>query len=359
VWAQEHRLLRDPYAYETAAEMYAEADTLPFDDTAARLVTDISRQLVQQGLTLEDEIIWATLQKLEPYRKSEQVQKALKTWTLVEYIRKARGYNSAYDSRSLISPVVQAYHQGEFDKVIALSRKLLLNTELNIRGELLQVVRNNLALALMHKNRDLCAQMELELLNTEKILYFPALINLTVVYERLGKREEAELLANRLTEYMKEEKLKMPLVDFNAAWFLGEKEDYRSVNKAWKRVNSNLMKKQEVPKYADYRKQLAAKYKSFSILKIGFIGKSNAGSGGSWIGFIIYWVAIAMMGTGLLSILIEEFNLSFYLMTLLILLYFTLFFILAWGIPSSVGGWIGLVVLEAGSYIYVLIQGTK
>jgi hypothetical protein len=359
VQAQEHRLLRDPYVYETAAGMYAVADILPFDGTAALLVADISRQL-EQGFMPEDEIIWATLQELEPYRKSRQVQKALKTWT--EHIREAERSDStsatSSDSR-LISPVAQAYRWGEFDEVITLSRKLLHNPGPKIRGELLQVVRNNLALALMHENRDLCAQMELELLNTEtEIRYFPALINLTVVYERLGKRKEAEVLADRLTEYMKKEKLEMPLADFNAIWLQGEKEDHRSVAKAMEMVSSTkLIKKQGAPKYADYKKLLAAKYKSFSILKIGFIGKGFGGSGGwriiGFLIFIVYWVVAVRLGTGLFKCFDEIFELF---PTLLILLYFASAFILAYGIPSAAAGWIGLVGFEVSSYIFVLAK---
>jgi hypothetical protein len=358
VRAQEHRLLRDPYAYETAAEMYVGADTLPVDKTAARLAADISRHL-EQGLMPEDDIIWDSLQKLEPYRKSWQVQEELKIWT--KRIREAERSDSAsasstrhIDGNSLI-PVLQAYHQGEFDKVIALSRDLL---RLKMWEGAKQAIRNNLALALMHENRDLCAQMELELLNTNEIRYFPALINLTVVYERLGKREEAEVLVNRLTEYMKKEKLEMPLADFNAAWYQGEKGDHRSTDKALEMVSSDLMKKQQAPKYADYRKQLTAKYKSFSILKIGFLGKGFAGNDGRWVisflVFFICWVVAAIwMSASLFDYLEDIFYFSSFLVTLLMLLYFIPIFILAWGIPSSAGGGIGLVLYEAGSWLFV------
>jgi hypothetical protein len=361
VQAQEHRLLRDPYAYETAAGMYAVADTLPVDETVTLLAVNISRQL-KQGLMPEDDIIWDTLQKLEPYRKSRQVQETLKTW--VTYIRNTErsDSDSAITSSSrLISPIIQAYRQGEFDKVIALSRTLLLDPGRKIREESVQIVRNNLALALMHENRDLCAQMELELINTgNKIRYFPALINLTVVYERLGKREEAEVLVNRLTEYMEKEELRMPLADFNVAWYLGEKEDYSSTDKALKSVSSKLMKKQKVTKYADYRKPLAARYKTFSILKIGFMGKAFTGSGGWWIVgiliFIVYWVVVTILGTGLFKDSGEAFEEFPLFVTALILLYFASGFVLAWGIPSSVGEWIGVAILGIGSFIYVLKQ---
>jgi hypothetical protein len=368
VQGQEHRLLRDPYAYETAAGMYAGADTLPVDKTVTLLAADLSRQL-KQGRMPEDDIIWDTLQKLEPYRKSEQVQKALKIWA--EYIRKMEGFDFIIpasslhtDSSHLISPVVQAYRRGEFDKVIALSRELLLDSGLKAQGELVQVVRNNLALALMHENRDLCAQMELELLNTKtEIRYFPALINLTVVYERLGKREEAEVLVNRLTEYMEEEKLRMPLADFNAAWYLGEKEDYPSTDKALEMVSSKLMKKQQAPKYADYRKLLIAKYKSSSILDIGFMRIYYAESGGWWIigilVFIIYWVVVTLLGAGIFKGSKEVSDDSSFFTGVLILLYFASVFVLAWGIPSSVGEWIGVVVLGGGSWLFVLARGTQ
>jgi hypothetical protein len=364
VQAQEHRLLRDPYAYETAVEMYATGDTLPFDNTITLLAVDISRKL-ERGFTLEDDVIWATLQKLEPYRKSRKVQEALKTWT--ERIREAERYDSApasstrhIDSNSLV-PVLQAYRQGKFDKVIALSRELL---RLKMWEGAKQAIRNNLALALMHENRDLCAQLELELLNTEtEIRYFPALINLTVVYERLGKREEAEVLVNRLTEYMEKEELRMPLADFNVAWFLGEKEDYPSTDKALEMVGSKLMKKQQASKYAGYREQLAVKYKSFSVLKIGFLGKGFAGNDGRWIisflVFIVYWIMVMMLCTGVFQRFEEVFNLSPLFVILLMLLYFALAFILAWGIPSSGGGWIGLVVLGTGSLFFVLKRVKK
>jgi hypothetical protein len=375
VQGQEHRLLRDLYAYETAVEMYAVADTLPVDKTVTLLAVNISRQL-EQGRMPEDDIIWDTLQKLEPYRKSRQVQETLKTW--VKHIRKAEGFDftlprsSRYtDNNSLIFPVSQAYRQGEFDKVIALSRDLLHNPGVKSQAEVVQIVRNNLALALMHENRDLCAQMELELLNTEtEIRYFPALINLTVVYERLGKREEAEVLVNRLAEYMEEEKPEMPLMDFNAAWYLGEKEDYPSVDNALKSVSSKLMKKQKVTKYADYRKPLAARYKTFSILKIGFLGKVFTGSDGWWIVgiliFIVYWIAaVALwMGTGLFNCINKVFEKvfgedDFLFIAFLLLLYFASVFVLAWGIPSSAVEWIGLAVLGVCSWLFVFVKGTE
>jgi hypothetical protein len=70
------------------------------------------------------------------------------------------------------------------------------------------------------------------------------------------------------------------------------------------------------------------------------MGKS-AGPGGWWIVliFIIYWVVIAIRGgTGLFKYLVKKSDLSLFLMTLLILLYFIPVFILASPIPSSVGG---------------------
>jgi hypothetical protein len=363
VQAQEHRLLRDPYVYETAAEMYAVGDTLPFDDMAALLVANMPRQLLQ-GLTAEDDIMWDILQKLEPYRKSGEVQKALKIWA--EYIREAERLDSVSvassrhtDNRRLVFPVVQAYRLGEFDEVIALGRKLLSDPEVKARREVVQVVRNNLALALMHENRDLCAQMELELLNAEtEIRYFPALINLTVVYERLGKREDAEVLVNRLTEYMEKEKIEMALVNFNAIWFQGEKEDHRSVVKALEMVNTYFMEKQGVPKYVGYREQLAARYRSFPLPEIGFMGKVYTGSPGWLFVYLFYWIGIVISGTRLFKYLYNVFNLSSFLMSLLILLYFVSIFLVTWGIPFF-GGWVGLVVLPVGSWFFVLKRVKK
>lgn len=99
-------------------------------------------------------------------------------------------------------------------------------------------VRNNFALALMHENYDLCAQVELEIIlfnrtsflpsgsldarfdiKEFKSTFLPAMINLTVVYERLGRTDDAELLAGKLRDYAQQNDCENFLINFNAAWY--------------------------------------------------------------------------------------------------------------------------------------------
>jgi len=75
--------------------------------------------------------------------------------------------------------------------------------------------RNNLALAAMHVGDDLIAQLELEVLRRLSADYVPAAVNLTVVYERLGRRDAARRLAAEAAK-MREN---VPAANFNLAWY--------------------------------------------------------------------------------------------------------------------------------------------
>jgi hypothetical protein len=245
--AQELSVLRDKFAFKTAAEMYAVADTLPFDTYAADLIRQIDGAIADSAV-IEHPDVWRRLVKLEPYRKTPEVQQALARWVKTCQIMQI---GSETDLQS------SDYLKGNWGAFIQRSRFHLFNSDIkgddkykkSIRFRQNEfLIRNNLALALMHQNLDLCAQTELEIVfsaNESSLMgipdwnmgyrsvnasttsvpldsikrfisvYLPAMINLTVVYERLGMTEKAALLAQKTQEYSDLE----PLTNFNAAWY--------------------------------------------------------------------------------------------------------------------------------------------
>jgi hypothetical protein len=211
----------------------------------------------------------------------------------------------------------------------------------------------------MHKNMDLCALMELELLNEMEIKYYPAMINLTVLYERMGRSEDAEALAYKLSTYMKEQELKVPLVKFNTAWYMGKKTDFHSINEGLGIVKS--LNKSDATKYKTYKDQLKSRYKSFSLMKIGLMGKSGYIEGWSlfWgvLLFLFFSVPMSAVSYIIYNYIVDEyFGPDWAMVALLILLFIlfsTVFFIFVWGIPVSFGGWFLLVVYDI---IYVVFS---
>jgi hypothetical protein len=242
--AQDVSVFRDKYAFKTAAEMYAVADTLPFDSKASELIKLIDRRIKDYTL-IEHSSVWNQLVKLEPYRKSRQVQEAVARWTKSCKILKIEKFpkvtNSILYKRGALDTLIQQYRAS-----------LLYGSEFNkptfflsmIDREYEFALRNNLALVLMHKNMDLCAQIELEIVylqnanyvEAERLsvpldsvtsfeqVYLPAMINLTVVYERLGMTDKARLLAQKLHEYNDTD----PMTNFNAAWYFDPAAEGRS-----------------------------------------------------------------------------------------------------------------------------------
>ncbi|MDR2809888.1 MAG: hypothetical protein LBB84_04935 [Tannerellaceae bacterium] len=235
--SQDEMMLRDPWAFATAVEMYSATDTLPFNNQAASMLKEISVNL-KAKTCFEDEKIWKLLLSLEPYRKSKQVQDSIVQWCKSYYY-------SPVCTTADVSQLAQQYRNKNFKTVIANGRKMLGRSSSDIpqagsgKKEMYQEfgVRNNLALALIHENLDLCAQVELGIILFNRSSYTPssalkvidirtldnthlsAMINLTVVYERLGRTADAEALAEALHDYTVREEINNPLIDFNAAWY--------------------------------------------------------------------------------------------------------------------------------------------
>jgi hypothetical protein len=210
--------LHDPYAYDTAEKMYAVADTLPYSSKADFIINGITKNITN-GLSVENSVVWNELQKLEPYRMHPDVQKAVGNWVekAVAKIKKQKGTIVSAKSLQLICSY---YTSGNFTRVVEESRKELT------KDPLTPDLRNNMALALMHLNNDLCAQIELEILTRLYDSYPAGFINLTVVYERLGKGDEAEKVAKELYTSLLNREIDIPQVRFNSAWVENKKGDF-------------------------------------------------------------------------------------------------------------------------------------
>lgn len=241
--------LRDIYPFETAADMYDVALKRTMNETAEKLVKDISAQ-IDKGVKIENAAVWEKLIQLEPYRMNDAVQDAVKIWveTSVKNLPKTE---STATARSLVS-ISKAYKEKNFAKAISESLTAL-NSAPNHYD-----IRSNLALALMHTQKDLCAQIELEILTKQKSDHIPGLINLTVLYERMNNISEAERIAEELIMLEKEKNFDVPLIRFNAAWFLNGRGEYGLADEIMndpKMLNDTTIKKYNTLRQLN-RKQL-------------------------------------------------------------------------------------------------------
>jgi Flp pilus assembly protein TadD len=198
----------DPHGFSNAAEMYRTAAVQPFDDTAAALVKTVGARL-KAKLTLEDDRVWGSLVKLNPYRKTIEVQAAIEGWAtfyageLAPLPKKSHAADDVFDRANA------AYKSGDFEKASVDYRKFLLKALSHYDA------RNNLALAQLRLGIDVAAEMELLTLRQLNDAYLPAAVNLTVVYERLGLGQKARELANQAATAGKD----VPQAVFNAAWY--------------------------------------------------------------------------------------------------------------------------------------------
>ena len=213
--------LIDKYAYSTATEMYAIADTLPFNSDIFSLIVEITNE-INAGVLIEDARVWDKLQKLEPYRMSYMVQEAVKSWVkkTVENISKRK---NGFVYLSVMKSLCIEYKAGNFEKCIEYCRKGLRTMPSNYD------VRNNMALALMHANKDLNSQIQLEIILQQNAQYLPAMVNLTVVYERLNRSKDAARISGEAYTINEQSKKDDPFFDpvlFNLSWYLNKESDY-------------------------------------------------------------------------------------------------------------------------------------
>ena len=210
----------DRHAYKTAVEMYSVADTLPYNVDADLFINQISSR-IDRGLPIEDETVWEILQKLEPYRMHHRVQEAVKVWVDKSVKRISTQKVTGQATLASLQSASQAYNSRDFEKTVQECKKILSGSPRH------HDLRSNMALALMHQNKDLCAQIELEIVHKLSNTHIPAMINLTVVYERLNKRRDAESMANALSQLAGSRNLDVPLIRYNEAWYRLQNGEYQ------------------------------------------------------------------------------------------------------------------------------------
>lgn len=236
--------LRDPHAYNTAAEMRMCADTLPYTEAIDTIMGLISDN-INAGMLIENEQIWELLKKLEPYRLTEQVQTAVHAWvdnTLENIVDKQKDKDiPARDLRAMSI----VYKEKNFEKMVDLACTHLLAIPNTLD------TRNNLALALMHLNYDLCAQVELEIMREMSDNYIPGLINLTVLNERMNRSAQAKEISKELLNTSGENTSDAQLICFNAAWYLNEEGDYKEAGVVLNKIKESAYN--TIKKYTDLK----------------------------------------------------------------------------------------------------------
>jgi len=200
--------------------MYAVADTLPYSMEVDQLMHQVSAK-IDQGLPIEDETIWVNLLKLEPYRMHHRVQETVKIWVDKSAKKISNQRSSGQAALTSLQSVSQAYHARDFEKTVQECKKILSQTPKHLD------IRSNMALALMHLNKDLCAQIELEIVVKLSETHIPAMLNLTVVYEKANRRKDAENMASKLSQIAGSKNLDVPLIRHNVAWYHLQNGDYR------------------------------------------------------------------------------------------------------------------------------------
>ena len=210
----------DPHAFATTGEMLSPRALLPFDDNAASMIAEIEQKL-KDGATIDDEEIFALVTDLNRYVVTPEIQQHVAIWADMEAHRFWADSPDLGDHEQNLRMANSSYRGGGFIDAAWRYRDLL-----RVAPNLLDV-RNNLALAAMHTNNDLAALLELETLRRVKPAYVPAIINLTVVYERLGRVAEAEELARTALQLGE----RVPSAIFNEAWYMNLRGEYAGADK--------------------------------------------------------------------------------------------------------------------------------
>jgi tetratricopeptide (TPR) repeat protein len=206
----------DPNSFTTTKEMYDTLKCLPYDKNAERLIVDITNYIYSGQSEIKPQV-WDNLVKLNPYRKTEKMQLALMKWSKS---LAGRFHSSYYSDTSGLGLANKDYKDSNFTSASDRYIKILKNSP-----DILDA-RNNLALAQIHLKNDLFAQLEFETIKKYDTSYTPALINLIVIYERLGK----SVLADSLSQLLYSKRQDIPAITFNAAWYRNKRGDYKGAD---------------------------------------------------------------------------------------------------------------------------------
>ena len=213
---------RDPRAFKTAEEMHKTSPTTAYDNEAARLVKEVSTALKPPqtpkllGLSpsdfiaaqaLEYDAVWENMVKLNPYRKTGQVQACVDKWAGLIVARLSQDLSTVSDPDAFKKG--NSFYRKSIEEAVVEYKKALVEVPTHLDA------RNNLALCQMHLGNDLIAQVELEICRQKAPNYLPAIVNLTVVYERLGLFDKAKASAEQAANMEKD----LALATYNAAWY--------------------------------------------------------------------------------------------------------------------------------------------
>lgn len=325
---------KDVHSFKSADAMYQIADTLPYSNRADLLLKKINQDILN-GKLLENDEIWEQVQSLEPFRlhhnMADEADKiAARVFALINSNYKYASKINIFDLKKFSS----LYIAGDFDVFIKEGRKLLLRFPGN------SDIRNNVALALMHTNRDFCALLELETVRRLDSLHIPTLINLVVVYERLGRRIDAEKLSNRLLEIQKSSEIQLPQVLYNSAWFNFLRGNYSRVNSLLSVIRSeNVARNESIRSLREItREEIKANFKKQSIIKIGVMGKLGFDLLNDFFNWYFIIATIVLIALVLLVrfifLNIKDSVLNIFLQLLVLCVFLAILHIVAWGLPT-------------------------
>jgi hypothetical protein len=210
---------KDVKGFLTAKEMYKTDTIIPFNSKAEILTKSITASL-QSGSLPEKQNVWPLLEKLNPYRKSKEVVALIPGWINMA-VKNIENFKENKIYTCNLTTIKEFYENGNFEEASGRYKKVLINRPYDV------ISRNNLALSEIHRNNDLIAWFELEVIDKTFPMYSPSKINLTVVYERLGMNKKADSLANLL--YNKP--YTTSSVPYNAAWYANKNKDFQKANK--------------------------------------------------------------------------------------------------------------------------------
>lgn len=196
---------KDPHRFKTAEIMYHAGPTMVRDTKMDGLLQQFTGQLEAKADPISPEMR-ELLVALDPYRKCEEVQSQIPKWAgrCATWVG-ARAPVTGVDAKR----ADESYRKGDFAQAVDEYAKVLQ------QAPQFRDARNNLALAEIHQGHDLAAQLQLEILRQWKSDYLPALVNLTVVYERLGQSAKAKALAAEAAK----NRTDVPAATFNVAWY--------------------------------------------------------------------------------------------------------------------------------------------
>ena len=189
--------------------------------------------------------------------------------------------------------------------------------------------------------------------------YIPALINLTVVYERNGRKEKAAQFAADANGILR---VRLPIAKYNHAWYLSIDNKTAEVTKILKPL-ADLKINDKYSTLLDINRRknsLSAKFASFkaAVSENSFSKKGIFGS----IGLLVRWYIIIpylFILLGFSKIIYKFFSTKrafFALFPLVGLLH-----VLCWGMPQIKNGWmfLGISLVFWNFIMLYLFRGAK